>query len=253
MNLNQIASILDGAALHAKATQQVSHFRQLSLDEAYAIQSISIGRRYERGEKKLGLKLGFTSKAKMEQMGVHDMIWGRLTDQMKYQDNGELILGEFIHPRAEPEIAFKISKDIPEMISLEEASKFVDGLAVAIEIIDSRFENFKFSLEDVVADNCSSTGFCLGEWLPVNTNIKDIGIELLIDDEIIQSGNSNAILGNPWESLVAAARLAISNGEPLKSGDIVLAGAATSAVYIKANQTISAKAVGLGKCSLRVK
>lgn len=252
MNYNQIAETLDKASYHAEATNQISHQQAINLDEAYAIQSISLARRYIRGEKLLGLKLGFTSKAKMEQMGVHDMIWGRLTDKMFYENGAELSINDFIHPRAEPEIAFRVSKKIEEIITLDNAKEYVNGLAVAIEVIDSRYQNFKFSLEDVVADNCSSAGFTVGPWLPVETNIQNIQMSLSFDQEVVQSGNSNAILGNPWESFVAAARLARENGEVLEEDTIILAGAATPAVYMKAGQQVSAKAEGLGEVSLQI-
>ena len=252
MNYNQIAQILDQAALCATPINQISLSNKINLDEAYAVQSISLSKRYQRGEHWVGLKLGFTSKAKMEQMGVHDMIWGRLTNKMFHKRGSPLQLNDFIHPRAEPEIAFRISKTINEPIHLGNALEFVDGVAVAIEIIDSRYQNFKFSLEDVVADNCSSAAFTLGEWYPPKTPIQNISISLKIDDQMVQQGNSNAILGNPWESLVAAARLAQENGESLPEGAIILAGAATSAVYLAKNQKVEAVAAGLGVAQLNV-
>jgi len=252
MNYNQIAQSLDQAATEAQAIEQISTQHAFNLEEAYAIQSISMARRYLRGEKLMGLKLGFTSKAKMEQMGVHDMIWGRLTDQMYHSNGSELHFNKYIHPRAEPEIAFRVSQTIDQDVDLNNARNFVDAVAVALEIIDSRYQNFKFSLEDVVADNCSSTGFSIGDWQPVNTNIQDITMTLSVDNEVVQSGNSNAILGNPWESFVAAARLAKANGERLEKGAIILAGAATSAVYLKQGQRVEAFAEGLRKVALQV-
>lgn len=252
INYNKIAERLDLAAHQATAVPQVSLTHPLNIEEAYAVQSISIARRYIRGEKRLGLKLGFTSKAKMEQMGVHDMIWGRLTSQMYFEHGADLPINDYIHPRAEPEIAFHISKDIDQGLTSENALDYVDGIAVALEIIDSRYQNFKFSLEDVVADNCSSTGFAIGEWMPVGTAFQNIGIQLIIDGATVHSGNSNAILGNPLESLVAAARLAKANGEYLIKGDIVLAGAATPAVYLKAGQSVKALADGLGEVRLQI-
>ena len=119
-------------------------------------------------------------------------------------------------------------------------------------MIDSRYKNFKFSLEDVVADNCSSAAFVIGEWQPIDTNIRGIAMALVIDGVTVQAGNSDAILGNPFESLVNAARLALQNGEILKAGDIILAGAATPAVFLKENQEVVAVAEGLGEVSLKV-
>lgn len=252
MNYNKIAESLDQAAQSASPLQQISIAQPIDLQEAYAIQSISMSRRYMRGEKRLGLKMGFTSKAKMEQMGVHDIIWGRLTDEMYYENGGELSMKKFIHPRAEPEIAFRLAQDINEIIPLDKVNAVVDGLTSAIEIIDSRYENFKFSLEDVIADNCSSSGFIIGSWKPATTPIRDITISLSIDGEVIHSGNSDAILGNPWESLEGAIRLAIENGEPLKKGDIILAGAATPATYIKSGQTIETTAEGFDPIFIKV-
>ena len=252
MNYNRLAEILDVAAYRAQATQQISISYPINLQEAYAIQSISLARRYRRGEKWLGLKLGFTSKAKMEQMGVHDMIWGRLTNKMFYKNGSTLKKADFIHPRAEPEIAFRLSKSIRQPIDLNNALDFVDGVAIAIEIIDSRYENFKFSLEDVVADNCSSAGFTVGEWHRANTPIQDIDITLAVDGQVVQRGNSTAILGNPLESLVAAARLARENGEVLEGGAIILAGAATPAIYIQEGQLVEAQAESLGNVQLYI-
>jgi len=251
MNYNLLANSLDNAALFAESTSQISARHKINLDEAYAIQSISVAKRYVRGEKLVGIKLGFTSKAKMEQMGVHDMIWGRLTDRMSYVSGEELDMSSFIHPRAEPEIAFRISKDVDVVLDEGNALDYIDSVAVAIEIIDSRYENFKFSLEDVVADNCSSAGFIIGEWQHPKP-LKNLEMSLSIDNEIVQSGNSNAILGDPMESLYAASRLAIENGEKLLEGYVVLAGAATPAMYVKSGQRVTAIAEGLGEISLNI-
>lgn len=249
-NYNKIAQKLDEAAFSATAIPQLSLSQPLNLAEAYAVQSISIARRYRRGEQWKGLKLGFTSKAKMEQMGVHDMIWGRLTDKMYHENQAQLRLTEFIHPRAEPEIAFLIKKDIPHALDLTEITTYIKGVAVAIEIIDSRYENFKFSLEDVIADNCSSAAFTIGEWKSPETPVQDLAISLQIDGNVIHQGNSNAILGNPLESLVAATRLATENGVQIPAGAIILAGAATPAVYLEAGQLVEAEATTLGKAGL---
>jgi 2-oxo-3-hexenedioate decarboxylase len=252
MNYNKIASILDNAALEAIAVEQISKSRNINLEEAYAIQSISLARRYKREEKFVGLKMGFTSKAKMEQMGVHDLIWGRLTDRMEYKTEEQLEFDQYIHPRAEPEIAFRLSRRVDRVLDMDNVMDYIDGVAVAIEIIDSRYKNFKFSLEDVVADNCSSAGFIIGKWRPVNSSVANLKMQLLIDSKVVHEGNSNAILGNPIESLISASRLAMENGEELSEGHIVLAGAATAAEFIKSGQTIQATAEGLGEVSLEI-
>ena len=111
---------------------------------------------------------------------------------------------------------------------------------MAIEIIDSRFQNFKFSLEDVVADNCSSTALVIGERLPIDTNLSNVSMQLVINSEVRQSGNTDAILGNPWESVVAASRLVAKAGLTLPKGSLIMAGAATAAEYLKSGDHVEA-------------
>jgi 2-oxo-3-hexenedioate decarboxylase len=233
MNFKSLAQIVDTAAKEAKPVEQLSKQTSFNVDESYAIQKEAIQLRYDRGEKFIGVKLGFTSKAKMEQMGVHDMIWGILTDDMLFENGTTLPFSKFIHPRAEPEICFRTKKDLPAELSLETAPDYIDGIAAAIEIIDSRYQNFKFSLEDVIADNCSSSGLVIGDWHPVDTPVQDLAIQMSFDGKEVASGNSNAILGNPWESMVAAARLTAKYSQKVPAGSLIMAGAATAAVYLE--------------------
>ena len=252
MNINKLAETLDSAALHAKAIPQLSLQQQFSVEDAYKIQSASLSRRYERGEKFIGLKLGFTSKAKMEQMGVHDLIWGRLTDAMLLKNGGTLNLKRFIHPRAEPELCFLVKKTIDKELTLGEVKEYIVGVTAAIEIIDSRYENFKFSLEDVIADNCSSAALVLGGWQRFDNPIENLKMELLINGEVVQSGSSAAILGNPWESVVAAARLAMQYGKPIPKGAYIMAGAATPAVYLESGNDVKVIVEGIGEVGFQV-
>ena len=252
MDIQELATILDTAAAEAKPVEQLSHQHQFTEAQAYEIQAASIARRYTRGEQLIGLKMGFTSIAKMEQMGVHDMIWGRLTDAMLIEAGGSLPMDCFIHPRAEPEICFRTSQKIDRELSWEEAKGCVDGIAGAIEIIDSRYQNFKFSLEDVIADNCSSAGLVIGGWHPVSTPLQNLAIQLIIDGKVAQQGSSNDILGDPWKSFLAATRLAATYGQVIPAGSYIMAGAATSAVYVKKGQRIKASLEQLGEVDFEV-
>ncbi|MEM7104716.1 MAG: fumarylacetoacetate hydrolase family protein [Bacteroidota bacterium] len=252
MNTKELAQILDQAAFNAQSVEQLSLSHKISEEDAYAIQAASMEERYTRGERLIGLKMGFTSKAKMEQMGVHDMIWGRLTDGMLIEEGGNMDFSKFIHPRAEPEICFLVKKKIDRQLSLEEAPEYVEAVATAIEIIDSRYMNFKFSLEDVIADNCSSSGLVVGGWKPAGLPIDDLKITLEIDGKIVHEGSSSAILGNPWESFIAATRLAVKYEEEINEGALIMAGAATPAVYLEKGQTVSATVARLGTVGFSV-
>jgi 2-oxo-3-hexenedioate decarboxylase len=248
----ELSSKLDAAAQNARPVRQLSNTQALSLAEAYTIQKESVELRYARGEELTGLKLGFTSKAKMMQMGVHDLIWGRLTDKMKIDNGGELHLKNFIHPRAEPEIAFLLKEDIQGIVSREEVLSCIAGIAAAIEIIDSRYEDFKFSLEDVIADNCSSSAYILGDWKDKNIDVSDLNIALHLNGELVETGNSSAILGDPLQSLVEAIRLAVQYKVVLKKDMIVLAGAATPAIFLNPKDSIEVQVEKLGKVHLSV-
>ncbi|WP_082897114.1 kynureninase [Thalassotalea crassostreae] len=246
--LNKLAIKLDQAAVSAQSVEQLSLTSELSLDDAYTIQKLSIDQRLNRGERLVGYKMGFTSKAKMEQMGVDDLIWGRLTDTMIIEQDQAIDLADYVHPRAEPEIAFKLKSPLSGIVTAEQALAAVEAIAPAIEIIDSRYSNFKFSLSDVIADNCSSTGFIVGDWHAPDTDINELAMKLIIDGKEAASGLSSEILEHPLNSLVEAARCIAESGEELKPGQIILAGAATAAIALEPGQSIQVEVENLGSC-----
>lgn len=248
----QIAIRLDEAATTATAIPQISLEQKLDLDQAYRIQELSIQERLSRNEKLLGYKLGFTSKAKMQQMGVHEIIWGRLTSTMNISESRMLDFTHYIHPRVEPEIAFKLKQPIERVLDEQNVYDYVDKVACALEVIDSRYENFKFSLEDVIADNCSSTAYLVGPWKEADTRISEIPIEMTINNESAQQGNSNDILGAPIQSLIAFSTLVKKYHIPIQEGMIILAGAATPASYLNIGDLVNADFKHLGKVSLKV-
>ena len=225
----RLAGIVDDAARTATAIPQFTESMDLTVDAAYAVQALSIARRLERGERRVGMKMGLTSRAKMAQVGVDEMVWGRLTDAMRVEEGGPVSLSRYVHPRVEPEIAFLMKSTLSGAVSPAEALAAVAAVAPAMEIIDSRYENFKFALADVVADNSSSSGFILGSWRSPDIDVSNLGMVMEVDGRPVQIGSSAAILGDPLRSLVAAARLVARWGERLEAGWIVLAGGATAA------------------------
>jgi len=252
-NLSELAVMVDDAAHQANAIGQLSgQGYDLTLDQAYEVQKQSIDRRLARGENQVGIKMGFTSRAKMVQMGVDDMIWGPLTDAMAIEDGSEADFSRFVHPRVEPEIAFLLKKPLSGQVSLMEAMSAVEAVAPALEIIDSRYQNFKFSLEDVIADNCSSSGFVIGAWQKADIDISNLGMVLEFDGTPVQIGSSAAILGNPWRALTAASRLAGEIESELKSGWIVLAGASTAAEALRPGVHVKVNTQELGTAEFKV-
>ncbi len=244
--IETFARRVDDAARTASAIAQFGADEPLTEAEAYAIQAASIGRRLARGERRSGMKMGFTSRAKMVQMGVHDMIWGRLTDAMLLDEGAPVSLARYVHPRVEPELAFLLAKPLPAQASLAQALDAVAAIAPALELIDSRYENFRFSLTDVIADNASSSGYVIGPWADARRDFSNLGLVMSIDGRPRQIGSTAGILGHPLRSLGAAARLCAAAGEPLQAGWIVMAGGATAAEALAAGQHVRCEMQGLG-------
>ena len=252
-SLTELARIVDEAARTATAIPQLTDaWPELSVADAYTIQQLSIRRRLERGERRAGMKMGLTSRAKMLQVGVSEVLWGRLTDAMRLEEGGELSRARYVHPRAEPEIAFVLRRPLEGPVTAAEAIAAVEAVAPAVEIIDSRYRNFKFTWADVVADNSSSSGFLLGNFQRPDSDVANLGIVVEVNGAAVQIGSSAAILGHPVRALVAAARMVAQSGERLEAGDIVLAGAATAAHPLSPGEHVRAQFEGMGTIAFTV-
>lgn len=252
VNIEELAEFVDTAAHTANAIPQIAEKEGLSLFDAYSIQEASMRRRFARGEQHIGYKMGFTSRAKAIQMGVDDLIYGKLTDGMLVEDGGFLNVRNYVHPRVEPELALLLKRPLSGKVGMVEAYAAVEAVAPAIEVIDSRYENFKFSLIDVVADNSSSSGFVLGNWRSRPEDPSNLGMILSFDGQPVQIGSTAAVLGNPVRSLVTAARMLAERGESLEAGHIVLTGGATAAEALRPGVSVTAELEGLGRVGFTV-
>ncbi|RIV31362.1 2-keto-4-pentenoate hydratase [Micromonospora radicis] len=250
-DLAGLAEQLGRAADDATAIGQLAAEVGLDVDTAYAVQAALVQRRLDRGERLVGLKMGLTSKAKMAQVGVDEVIWGRLTDAMRVPDGGTVDVTDFIHPRVEPEVAFLLDR-LPE--PGDPVGAFTDAVravAPALELIDSRYADFTFSLPDVIADNTSAAAFVIGPWSPVPDGLDNLGVLLEIDGRVAQVGSTAAILGDPRRALDEGIRLAGRHGVRLREGWVFLAGAATAAVPLRPGAQVRAVVEKLGTATLK--
>lgn len=246
-----IAGQLVAAADRGAAIGQLAAETGLDVDAAYAVQAELVRRRLDRGEQLVGVKMGLTSKAKMAQVGVDEVIWGRLTDRMRVADGGTVSVGDFIHPRVEPEVAFLLDRQPEPGEPVAEFATAVRAVAPAIELIDSRYANFTFSLPDVIADNTSAGAFVVGPWCPVPDGLENLGVLLEIDGQAAQVGSTAAILGDPRRAFDEGVRLAGQRGVRLRPGWVFLAGAATAAVALRPGAHVRVVVEKLGTASLR--
>ncbi|MES9510645.1 4-oxalocrotonate decarboxylase [Streptomyces sp. NPDC000609] len=243
-----LAQRLDTAQTSRKDTPSLADSHEFDIDDAYAVQAALLALRVARGERIVGVKLGFTSKAKMAQMGVSDVIVGRLTDAMRIADGDEVDLSRFIHPKAEPEVAYRLCRDVDLDDPLTDIESCVDAVAPAIEIIDSRYRDFRFTYTDVVADNTSAAGYAIGPWRPLES-VADRAVRLrtATADSV---GSTAAILGDPVRALHALLDMCRRRRIPLKAGQVVLAGAATAAVPLVPGVT-ECEVAGLGSVAVK--
>ncbi|MFB4302714.1 2-keto-4-pentenoate hydratase [Actinomadura sp. NTSP31] len=244
VDVHALAATLDDAARDVRAIPKLTDAAPFDVATAYAVQRELVEHRIRRGERLSGVKMGFTSRAKMVQMGVDDVIWGLLTDRMQAGDAADL--SNLIHPRIEPEIVYLIGREVRSVAEVESA---VAGVAVGFEILDSRYADFKFTLPDVVADNASAALYGFGAWHEPR-DLSNIGLLMEIDGRPVQTGSSAAILGDPARSLRAAARLALGAGMALEPGWVVLAGAATAAVPLPKDAHVRVTGAGLGSAEV---
>ncbi len=245
-NAVDVAATLDQARLNCRALGPDEFAYELDIHEAYRVQHAGIALRMQHGETPSGLKMGFTSKAKMRQMGVDSVIAGQLTQPMLVADGGVLDLSEFIHPRIELEVAFRMGADVDFTDPRCDPADHIESVAVAMEIIDSRFAGFGFDLGKVVADNTSAAAYVVGPWLAWDhRDLSNLAAELDVNGQPAQVSSTAAILGQPLRALRELRTLAREHGLVLRAGDTVLAGAATEAVPLVAG-VVDGRIAGLG-------
>ena len=254
--MSDYAQLLHEARLSAAPIEQLTASgANLSRSEAYGIQEKGIDLRLRDGEKVVGLKMGLTSEAKRKQMNLDAPLYGVLTDKMEIQNNGEYSLKGKIHPKAEPEVAFMFSKELDATMGYEEIFSAIKWAAPAIEILDSRYKQFKyFSMEDVISDNSSSSYFIIGESFPVSGrgDYYDKKLRFLVNGEIAFEGNSNAISDDPLNSIIELTRLMELRGKKVPANTLILAGAATAAVALEAGMSVSLEVEGMEKVGFKV-
>lgn len=195
---------------------------------AYRIQKLNIERLVVAGARRVGRKIGLTSKAVQQQLGVDSPDFGVLLDSMAWHGNSVSIpVSGMIAPRIEAEIAFVLGRDIEALAPGEDLSPFIASVAASAEIVDSAIANWTINILDTVADNASSGCFAVGTPLSFATGMDLPARQMVLrrDGETVSTGAGAATLGNPLTALAWLAETAITFGDPLRAGDIILAGA----------------------------
>lgn len=228
-----------------------------ALDErtAYALQKRLVAKQVEdEATRVVGLKLGLTSKAKQKQMSVDEPIYGVLLGSRMVGQGEALRVAELIHPKAEPEIAFVTASELAGPgVTAEAARAAIGTVAVAMEIIDSRYKNFRFTLTDVIADNTSAARYAVSPFLvPAHgLDLRTLGVVFEKNGEVVTTAAGAAILGDPAEGLAWLANKRAEHGERVPAGTLVGAGALTDAVSVAPGDVVTVTVAQLGSLTVR--
>ncbi|MFE4756769.1 2-keto-4-pentenoate hydratase [Streptomyces mirabilis] len=225
----------------------------LDLATAYAVQDETLQLRLARGEKIVGVKLGLTSRAKQQRMGIDVPLTAWLTDAMVLPAGEPVPQDELIHPRAEPEIVFVMKDRLAGPgVTAATALAAVGSVHGGIEVIDSRYRDFRFKLPDTVADNASSGRFVTGPVgvAPENLDLAMEACLVEVDGQVTDSATGAAVQGHPAEALALAANELGRRGLAIEHGWIVLTGGMTDAVFVPSGTTVAVHFTHLGSLHL---
>ncbi|WP_269619633.1 2-oxo-3-hexenedioate decarboxylase [Zhongshania sp. BJYM1] len=235
-------------------TKLTDEFPSMTMADSYDIQDELCRRWVARGDRITGMKAGLTSRAKMLQMGVDEPSFGFLTSAMACPESGKIQIDELVHPRVEAEIGFVLKREIGgDHLSIDDVMAATDFVIPAVEIIDSRYEKFKFDLISVIADNGSSSRYVTGgrPMDPRNLDLCSIGVVIECNGDIEELGASAAVLDHPANSIIMLAAHLHSRGARLPAGQLILTGGITAAVAVQKGDVINARFQNMGSVSFR--
>jgi len=251
----KLAEQLEDAELQAyDVTMITADYPDMDWDDAYAIQDAIRRRKTDRGHRIIGLKAGLTSHAKMKQMGVATPVFGFLADNFAVPEGGECRVSELIHPKVEPEIAFVTRRALKGPgCHIGAVLAATDFVLPGIEVIDSRYRDFKFDLKSVVADNTSAARFVVGGQAQRadRLDLRTLGVVMEKNGEVVAIGAGAAVLGHPAAAVAMLANHLGKRGREIPAGTMIMSGGVTEAVAVEAGDHVSLRVQGLGSVSLR--
>jgi 2-oxo-3-hexenedioate decarboxylase len=251
----KLAERLENCELNAQDTLKITDDHpDMDWDDAYLIQEEIKRRKIARGTKIAGLKAGLTSFAKMKQMGVETPCFGFVTDYGCVPDGGEVKVSELIHPKVEPEIVFVTKHALKGPgCHIGAVLAATDFIMPGIEVIDSRYRDFKFDLKSVIADNTSASRFVIGGQIkvPAEVDMRTLGLVMEKNGEVVSLGAGAAVLGHPAIAIAMLANHLGARGQEIPAGAMILSGGVTEAVAVQAGDHVTLHVQHLGRVSLK--
>lgn len=247
-----------GAELYAALRERrtvpplIARDPSLTVDDAYAISLDFLARRLVDGEKVIGKKIGVTSKAVQDMLGVHQPDFGFLTDRMLIEGDIDIAATGLIQPRAEAEIAFILRKGLKGPgVTAAEVIDATESIAPCFEIVDSRIDDWKIGIVDTVADNASCGVFVLGEARadPRAHDLPALHVRVTKNGAPLSEGYGSAVQGNPAEAVAWLANTLGQYGVSLDAGDVILSGSLVPLAPAVAGDRFEMTLEGVGMCT----
>jgi 2-oxo-3-hexenedioate decarboxylase len=250
ISASEIANDLIAAERERKGIAQFSdNHPDIELDTAYQAQRAFVQSKLDAGQRFVGYKLGLTSRNKQQAMGLDAPLYGRVTSGMLSAHGDPIRLDRFIHPRVESEIAFLLARDVEAPATVTSVLAATEVVFGAVDVLDSRYESFQFTLTDVVADNASAGAFYLGPVARRLDELEDLrllGCVVRVDGEVAMTAAGAAVMGHPAASVAWLADQLAKEGEALRAGQLIFSGGVTAPVPVVAGRSVTFEFDGLG-------
>jgi 2-oxo-3-hexenedioate decarboxylase len=250
----KLAEHLETAELEARdVTKITDDHPDMSIAEAYQVMEAIRERKLARGIRQVGYKMGLTSRAKMVQMGVDKPGYGLLFDYFAVEDGGTIDIKKLIHPKVEAEIAFVTKAPLKGPgVHIGNVLAATDFVLPALEVIDSRYRDFKFDMVSVIADNSSSCRFVTGGRSRdvSEVDLKTLGLVMEKNGQPVGLSCGAAVLGHPAASVAMLANMLGAKGQELPAGSFIMTGGVTAAIAVEAGDTITVHYQDLGSISV---
>ncbi|MCM3592531.1 fumarylacetoacetate hydrolase family protein [Brevibacillus borstelensis] len=227
---------------------------EISVEDAYRVQLLTVGRKVNADDVITGKKIGLTSLAMQTLLGVDQPDYGHLLDSMAVENHGHISCKKVLQPKVEAEIAFFLKRDLkgPRVTALD-VMLATEYVVPALEVVDSRIADWKIKLEDTVADNASSGFYVLGgrPGKPDQIDLVMAGMVLYKNGEVMNTGVGAAALGNPAVCVAWLANKLAEFDIPLKAGEVILSGALSAAIAAEPGDSFRARIAHLGEVGIR--
>ncbi len=258
-NREIIRKIANDLRLAENSRQSLEHpitelFPELSIEHAYEIQLINIGRKVEEGHKISGKKIGLTSLAMQQLLNVDQPDYGHLLDSMEVKSGDIIDMKKVFQPMIEAELAFVLKKDLAgPKVTVDDVMLATDYIVPSLEIVCSRIKDWKIKLIDSVADNASAGLYVLGDkkFAADQVDLIQTSMSFYKNESLINTGVGAAAMGNPALCVAWLANKLYDYGVTLKKGEVILSGALSAAIPVEANDTVTARFSNLGDVSVK--